>query len=82
MTNETRSTDDPDVSASEIIIAWNAGGERRIWALDKLDQCHAALAAVVIVQGAQDGRLTRSDCNGIANLLVDRRVARIQAPGL
>ena len=67
---------DCEVSASELIESWKNGNTGYV--IDKLARDHAGLAAVMIVQGAQDRTLTVSDCNSIANLLIDKRRERCQ----
>ena len=60
---------DHDVSGSALIESWINGNKG--WVINNLKMRHPAIAASVIVQGAQDGTLTLGDCNSITNMLMD-----------
>lgn len=62
---------DGDVSASDLIDSWNNGNKSYV--LDKLENDHAGLTALVLVSGATDKRLSLAACNEITNKLIDRR---------
>lgn len=61
----------PEIGYTEVIAMWKSGDHRRF--VEILENDHPGLTALVIVQGCQDGNLTRNDANRIANLLIDSR---------
>ncbi len=67
-----------DANVGELIESWISGNLTTV--LDALENDHPGLVAVFLIQGLQDKTLSVSDCNHIANRLIDRRVARVNAP--
>ena len=66
---------DPDITATELIDSWTNGNITYV--LDTLEHDHPGLTALVITQGATDGTLSPSDCFSITNLLIERRMERV-----
>lgn len=62
---------DLEVSARELVATYINGNRNEV--IDALSTDHPGLLALVLVQGVQDGKLSRSDFNTIANRVIDRR---------
>ncbi len=58
-----------DITHKDMITAYRAGAIDKV--VDNLARRHPAIAAVFFVQAAQDGDLAVSDCNTLANMLMD-----------
>ena len=66
-------TIDLDRNCGDLLAQWRNGNRNDVVAALRDD--HPGLAVLLIVQGAQDGTLSRDDCNVIANRLIDARGA-------
>jgi hypothetical protein len=57
-----------DIPITTLFKWWNDGEKEKV--IRNLSQRHAAITALMIVQGSHDHRLTVSDCNEISNRLL------------
>lgn len=69
---------DPDASLYELGVMWKQGHHERV--INRLKRDHPGLTAMLLVQLGPlcDGMLNKSDCNMIANHLIDDRMERCQ----
>ena len=61
------------VTHTELAEHWHNGSKDEV--VDNLARRHAAIAVSFVVQCARDGKLTRAECNELANMLNDHFIA-------
>lgn len=68
---------DGDITVKELADMWLNGNRKEV--IDRLENDHPGLTAMLLIQGRLDHDLGATDCNAIANMLMDRRKARFDA---
>jgi len=66
-------TIDLEVCCSDLLGQWKNGNRKHV--IDTLATDHPGLCALFLVQGILDGKLSKAECNTIANRLIDKRQA-------
>lgn len=69
-----------DTKCVDLHDLWSRGKQEIV--IDLLANDHAGLAAVFLVQGIQDGTISRSMANTIANKLIEKRQEAFRAAGM
>lgn len=67
----------PDITVGELCDMWKGGSKTHV--INILENDHAGLTAMMIVAGTTNHGLKVTDCNEITNMLIDRRMNRVQA---
>ena len=66
----------PEISIAHLQEKWTSGNSAAV--LTALSNDHPGLTALFLLEGIRSKRLNQSDCNVIANYLIDQRVAQLR----